>query len=477
MITLDLSPLKPDVVYHPYTYNARTFRPGGPEEDSTLEPPQHPIATLGPIWRDIWFNGGPYAMVYRTGADLGLGLAAVRGSRWEVGEGVSKMSQCLRIHGDHEVPGRVRAELPVDKGRRDWALVVASPEDRKEISRWVRHRADLPLERVLQDWILAWPSDAPHLDYSFALQWFGPFNRHSLNPTTFPRNVRKFLDNRFEEGARPITSRHLAFLAYVFTNPDYWPGPERGWANVGNPNFHTDMYNVPLKIGLLMPDHPHAADWVEYGVRETHANLMRDSYPGGAWAESLSYSSFFFHITDNAAKLRDAGVAQPFREWPRLKEVAHYLAAMHSPTDPRYGSRQKAPLGDTSPGNYLQELNDLAASFRGVDDRFAEQLARFPEPWEHALDLSSREFPGFGADAARPSVRRPSRVIRDPQGGPGAITIKETSFRSTSPGWDARWPSTMHATTRRALECGDAQSAGYGWLEPDRRCRSESLCH
>ena len=79
---------RPDVVYHPYTYNARTFRAGGPEEDSTLEPPQHPIATLGPIWRDIWFNGGPYAMVYRTGAELGVGFAAVRGSEWEVAEGV-----------------------------------------------------------------------------------------------------------------------------------------------------------------------------------------------------------------------------------------------------------------------------------------------------------------------------------------------------------------------------------------------------
>lgn len=265
------------------------------------------------------------------------------------------------------------------------------------MSQWVRARADIPLDRVLRDWILDWPSDAPHLDYSFAFQWFGPFNRHSLNPTTFPRNVRKFLDNRFADGAKPVTSRDLAFLAYVFTNPDYWPGPEQSWRNVGNPNFHTDMYNVPLKIGLLMPDHPHAAGWVEYGVRETHNNLMRDSYPGGAWAESLSYSSFFFHITDNAAKLRDAGVARPFHDWPRMKEVAHYLAAMHTPTDPRYGSRQKAPLGDTSPGNYIPELNDLAASYRGVDDLFSEQLLRFPEPWENALDLSSREFPGFGA--------------------------------------------------------------------------------
>jgi hypothetical protein len=152
-----------------------------------------------------------------------------------------------------------------------------------------------------------------------------------------------------------------------------------------------------LKIGLLMPDHPHAQRWVEYGIRETHSNLMRDSYPGGAWAESLSYSSFFFHVADNAKKLRDADVARPFRDWPRLKEVAHYLAAMHTPVDPRYGSRQKAPIGDTSPGNYIESLRDLAECYRDVDDLFAEQLSRFPERWDRALDLSSRDFPGFGA--------------------------------------------------------------------------------
>ncbi len=80
-IRLDLRAMKPDKVYHHYAYNARTFRPGGESEDSTLQPPQHPIATLGPIWRDIWYNGGPFAFVYRTGANCGLGLATVRGSQ------------------------------------------------------------------------------------------------------------------------------------------------------------------------------------------------------------------------------------------------------------------------------------------------------------------------------------------------------------------------------------------------------------
>jgi hypothetical protein len=128
-----------------------------------------------------------------------------------------------------------------------------------------------------------------------------------------------------------------------------------------------------------------------------HNNLYGDSYPGGAWAESLSYSSYFFDVAANARKLREAGLADPFRQWPRLKEVTHYLAAMHTPVDPRYGTRQKAPVGDTSPGNYVDRLRQMADDFRGIDDRFAGQLARFPDQGEDLLDLSSREFPGFGA--------------------------------------------------------------------------------
>ena len=65
--------------------------------------------------------------------------------------------------------------------------------------------------------------------------------------------------------------------------------------------------------------------------------------------------------------------------------------------DPRYGSRQKAPIGDTGPGNYIKQLNAAAAHYRGLDDRFAEQLARFPTAGPGALDLASREFFGFGA--------------------------------------------------------------------------------
>lgn len=396
MVEVDLSNLHPDHVYHPHTYNARTFKPDGQAEDTPLQPPQHPVATLGPIWRDIWYGGGSHAFVYNSRIPYGIGFATVRGSQWKAADGVSLPSQNLRIEGDKAVPCRVRLRLPTDGGRRHWAIIAGPIGIRTQIASMIRSHADIPLQRVVDEWTLEWDSEHPEYAFGLASAWFGPFNRHELNPTTFPRRVRSALRQLLDEG-RKVKSRDLAFLAYVFSDPDYWPGPEYQWGNVGNPNFHTDMYNVPLQIGLVMPDHPHASRWTQHGLTELKRNIERDSFPGGAWAESISYSSFYFHVAEYAWRIKQAGLADPFHDWPRLKEVAIHLACMHTPVDPRYGSRQRAPIGDTHPGNYIEELHRVATYYRGVDDAFAEQLARFPERWPGALDLSSRTFPGFGA--------------------------------------------------------------------------------
>ena len=395
-IRLNLASLAADAVYHPHTYNARTFKPDGKAEDTTLQPPQHPIATLGPIWRDIWFGGGPVAFVYNSQTGRGIGFAAVRGSEWRSPDSVSLESQNLFVHGHPTEPGRAWVEVPTDAGRgRRWAIVIGPAELRNRMESLVRARSDVPLQRALDEWVLQWDSTCPDESFGLAGQWFGAFNRHSLNPTTFPRRVGSHLAGLVRAG-RKVRSRDLAFLAYAFSNPDYWPGPKYRW-RIGNPNFNTDMYNIVLQTGLVMPDHPHAKRWIEHGVDELKTNVYRDSFPGGAWAESLSYSGFFFHIVEYAHLLETAGAARPFADWPRLKEVLTYLACLHTPVDPRYGSRQKAPIGDTSPGNYVDRLNTAAAYYAGVDEGFAKQLARFPKGGPGAMDISSREFFGFGA--------------------------------------------------------------------------------
>jgi hypothetical protein len=391
-IRWDLAGLKPDRVFHPYAYNARTFQPGGDIEDSTLQPPQHPIAALGPIWRDIWFNGGPLAFIYNTQAAEGIGIATVRGSRWDSPADISLESQNLFVNGDKEAQGLVHVRIPTDGGVRHWAIVAGPIDLRRKMADFIRRRCDIPLDVVLRDWVLDWPSNAPPFKHGgYGVYFAGCFNEHQKNPTTIPRGVKKNMPT-----SGPVKSRDVAMLAYIFSNPDYWPGPKYRW-KIGNPNFHTDMYPTPLLAGLAMPDHPHARRWLDFGIENLKGQIDQDSFPGGSWKESISYSGAFFSVAAYLHKVKEAGHLDAFRQWPRIREIAQWFACMETPVDARYGVRQKAPLGDTSQGNHVAQINKLGESYRGVDDLLAERLRRFPEKWEKALDISSREFYGFGA--------------------------------------------------------------------------------
>ena len=478
-IALDLRDMDADVARHEAAYNARTFKPGSPTEDITIEPPQHPIATIGPIWRDIWFGGGPSAVLYRNGGTTAIGLAATHGSEWSSPDDISLESQNFELHGDRDKPGQVVFHIPADAGSRRWALFVGSPEQAKGIGRLIRKHADIPLDTVLHQWVLEWEPDpkrakpAPNVlltherllklreayrqPNSSVRRWAdalsaekphpyaqllggerspgrrsapdagaylgGPYNQHFLNPTTYPRRVHSGLvEYDLAMAGELIHDPGIAALAYIFTDPNYWPGPDYRW-QIGNPNFHSDMYTIVIIIAAMMPDHPHAPQWMEFGLRNLQRDLEQNSWPGGAWRESLSYAKYGFGINlRTALMVRNSGLTDPFREWPRLRQVVNYLLLMHGPPDPRYGCRQIAPIGDTSP-SAAEEIAAIAAhAYRDIDPAFAAVCRAFalsvrpdgttgksstdlsilePDPIEpgdlSAHDWSSRAFPGFGA--------------------------------------------------------------------------------
>lgn len=478
-IELDLRDMNADVARHESAYNARTFKPGSPTEDTTIEPPQHPIATIGPIWRDIWYGGGPAAIVYRKGGSTAIGIAATQGSEWSSPDGVSLESQNFELHGDRETPGQVVFHIPTDEGSRRWAFFLGSPERANGIGGLIRKHADIPLDKVLHEWILEWEPDptrarpAPNVlltherllrlrqayarPGSPARRWAdalsaekphaytrllagerssggrpgpgpgvyldGPYNKHFHNPTTYPRRVHgALMEYDLAMAGEVIRSPGVAALAYIFTDPNYWPGPDYRW-KIGNPNFHSDMYSIVLIIAAMMPDHPHAPRWMEFGLANLRRDLEQNSWPGGAWRESLSYAKYGFGINARASLIaRNSGFADPFHDWPRTKEVINYLLLMHGPPDPRFGYRQIAPIGDTSPGAAGEIAAIAAYAYKDIDPAFAAVCRGFAlsvspdgttgkpstdlaildaDPIAPAdlstYDWSSRTFPGFGA--------------------------------------------------------------------------------
>ena len=371
-VELDLRRLNATKVWHPAALSARTLAPGGSDEDSTLQPAQHPIATLAPLWREHWYGGGPFAFVYRPDAPYGLGVAAVQPGAWNCRIDIAMESQSIEVHGDRQREGQISVRLPMDGAHRSWALIVGHPDIRHQLSGLTR-RADLPLDRVLRRWKLEWTSSAPDFKAPLLQEMLsGHLNRPALNPVTFAGELTAQVDEALK--FKHVKSRDLAALAYILTGSDYWVGPEEAWKTRG-PSLQTFFSSIPLRIGLLMPEHPEARQWVQYGIRETHLTLMSESWPGGAWSESLGHANSYFRLVDNVRLLRDYAVTNGFQSWPRLDEVAHYLAAMHTPEDPRYGSKQIAPIGEVSRRNYLPEL----------------------QPFDPSFDAASREFKGFGA--------------------------------------------------------------------------------
>ncbi len=414
MMELDLRGISPESVRHAGQRSWMSTL-DMPPAGSTLETEFYPIATVAPLAPPGWTNTSPWAYVASGEVDAGLGVAAIRAGDWRGGrrEGHAWLpgdwrehrhlrpeSQLISIRGDRNRTGQVRIELPLDGGVRHWALIPGPHDTAGVISGMIRNQADHRVQRMRDEWVLEWESDAPAVSYGFVAQWLnGPYMRPLLGSSSYPRRIKRWLDQRLTDPEATVHSRDLAVMAYMFRDPNYHPSPYHpaGWYT-GNPNGHLDMFNIPMRIGLLMPDHPHAEQWVADGVQQLKRTLNEYmSFEGGAWTESLSYSSFYFHYVQFAREICDRGVAEPFRDWPRLRESARYLAAMHTPVDARYGRRQRAPLGDTHPGHYIDELRELAEDYRGIDDEFAEQLARFPDPGDNALDISGREFPGFGA--------------------------------------------------------------------------------
>ena len=210
------------------------------------------------------------------------------------------------------------------------------------------------------------------------LLWVGRrYQDDFLNPTTYTRNMHGWGWPDLYAGGKPSGGAAQAATAYIFADLDHWPGWHNGW-NPGNPNFHTDKYMVTLYAGASMLDHPHARDWLEFGVRNFRDDLSRVLLaPDGVGWECPGYSGYSFGLQLKVAKvIANTGYGNPIASNPLTKATGIWHRKLITPPDARLGLRHEAPHGDTHRWTSGMGFGfaKLAAYYAKDDPAFAREM-------------------------------------------------------------------------------------------------------
>ncbi|GAB4182446.1 MAG: hypothetical protein Fur0032_23490 [Terrimicrobiaceae bacterium] len=210
-----------------------------------------------------------------------------------------------------------------------------------------------------------------------------------LNPTTAPRGIRALIWDssvnylwqksgtaRVDGKDRSLSSvnRNMATTAYIFSDPDFWNGRYYDWG-IGNPNFHTDMHNIPGMVAAQLNTHPDAKRWADYSKREIQADVARSSWqPGGGWTESPGYTGHAFSVfLPTAHAFRNSGLVDPFAEKP-FKDALDFNLNLVTPFDKRRGVRSLISIGDSNTDVRVENLQQAAMAYEKSDPPFASNL-------------------------------------------------------------------------------------------------------
>ncbi len=361
-----------------------------------------------------------------------IGVVATHPIKW-----LNPHPQKIRCHvrdGD-----KARLEFPMSRGKRSYAL-CAGPrrlfDDTGKLNNQVRRHVDWTLQKQM-GYVLSWERDpakaGPHIlisrerlerlqaDYRAGRdtpemrivrryekaaklkseeknllkliagqpvrgrgapsggQWIGTrYQDDFLNPTTYTRRIANaFPGADLFSGGKPIGGAGTAALGYIFTDLDHWPGWENGW-HPGNPNFHTDKYQVAIFAGAAMLDHPHAKRWLAFGRRNFDEDVAKTLLaPDGVGYECPGYSTYALGMQlDLAQVFYNIGDSNPVAENELFKQTGIWHRQLLTPLDRRIGIRHQAPIGDT----HRWGLGDghvfgkLAKFYKQADPAFASEM-------------------------------------------------------------------------------------------------------
>lgn len=391
-----------------------------------------PFALLRPIWN----QGGAGAQDFfltRGGKDAPdaadapmFGVVAAFASKW-----LAPYGQTIAAYAYDGTRGACRFPLTdgqaggVWYAQRAYGLCVGPRRAIPSLNNLVRRHTDWTLDAQANRYVLRWSgrADKPSAKAPTAhLYLERRYQDDFLNPTQrMTRNLKEF--GKVAPGT--CGASHAA-MGYIYTDLDHWAGWRFGWAP-GNPNFHTDKYMGAIYIASAMPDHPHAKDWLAYGLRNFQEDQRKVFFePDGVGYECPGYSGYSMNLQlDIAANLMKQKVPNPVAANPLFAKSARWHRHLLTPVDLRLGYRHEAPHGDTHrwTSGLVTGFGKLALLLRGSDSTSAAEFAAVGaelartgglkrEEWQKLLDeglsavkpaelakldWSSQAFEGFGA--------------------------------------------------------------------------------
>lgn len=168
-----------------------------------------------------------------------------------------------------------------------------------------------------------------------------------------------------------------AAIGYIYTDLDAWPGWHNEWSP-GNPNFHTDKYIASIYAAAAMQDHPHAKEWLEFGLDNFNSDLKKVFIaPDGVGAECPGYAGFSMSLQlETGGAIFNSGLGNPFTSNPLIRKNAIWHRKLITPYDKRISRRHEAPIGDTHrwDSGMGKGFAHLAPFYKKADPAFASEL-------------------------------------------------------------------------------------------------------